>query len=36
MGKKSSLRTRLFLTLAASAAAAFSVYSFAAPWDVPH
>jgi hypothetical protein len=26
----------VFLTLAASAAAAFTVYSFAAPWDIPH
>lgn len=34
--KKSSLRTRVFLTLAASAAAAFTVYSFAAPFDLPH
>ena len=36
MGRKSSLRTRVFLTLAASTAAAFTVYSFAAPWDIPH
>jgi hypothetical protein len=36
MARKSSLRTRVFLTLAASAAAAFTVYSFAAPFDMPH
>ena len=34
MGK--SLRMRVLLTLAASAAAAFTVYSFAAPWEIPH
>jgi len=34
--KRSTLRTRVFLALAASAAAAFTVYSFAAPFEIPH
>lgn len=36
MDSKRSLRARAFLALAASACAALAVYSFAAPWDIPH
>jgi hypothetical protein len=36
MGSKHGVRARVFLVLSASAAAALTVYAFAAPFEVPH
>jgi hypothetical protein len=36
MDRRTSVRARVFLALSASAAAALTVYAFAAPFEVPH